>query len=97
MRSVRWLSESSQDEIRAFSASSMLPLSTYLHCTVARCRMTCVASVVQGLALFQGGVLMISHDAHLIESTVDELWVIEGGTATPFHGSFAEYKRTLSA
>ncbi len=51
----------------------------------------------QGLALFQGGVLMISHDAHLIESTVDELWVIEGGTATPFHGSFVEYKRTLSA
>ena len=51
----------------------------------------------QGLALFQGGVLMISHDAHLIESTVDELWVIEGGTATPFHGSFVEYKRSLSA
>ena len=53
--------------------------------------------MAQGLALFQGGVLMISHDAHLIESTVDELWVIEGGTATPFHGSFVEYKRTLSA
>ena len=61
--------------------------------------MTCALTpgVRQGLALFQGGVLMISHDAHLIESTVDELWVIEGGTATPFHGSFAEYKRTLSA
>lgn len=34
----------------------------------------------QGLALFQGGVLMVSHDQHLIESTVDELWAVENGT-----------------
>jgi ATPase subunit of ABC transporter with duplicated ATPase domains len=36
--------------------------------------------VSQGLALFQGGVLMVSHDQHLIESTVDELWAVENGT-----------------
>lgn len=35
---------------------------------------------MQGLALFQGGVLMVSHDQHLIESTVDELWAVENGT-----------------
>ena len=35
--------------------------------------------LAQGLALFQGGVLMVSHDQHLIESTVDELWAVEGG------------------
>ena len=38
------------------------------------------ACVSQGLALFQGGVLMVSHDQHLIESTVDELWAVENGT-----------------
>jgi ATP-binding cassette subfamily F protein 3 len=50
---------------------------------------------VQGLALFQGGVLMVSHDQHLIESTVDELWAVEGGTISVFHGSFEDYKRRL--
>ena len=35
---------------------------------------------LQGLALFRGGVLMVSHDQHLIESTVDELWAVEQGT-----------------
>ena len=50
---------------------------------------------VQGLTTFQGGVLMVSHDQHLIESTVNELWVVEGGKATPFHGTFSEYKKGL--
>ena len=42
---------------------------------------------MQGLALFKGGVLMVSHDQHLIESTVDELWAVEGGRITVFQAS----------
>mmetsp|Transcript_19452 Transcript_19452/g.58771 ORF Transcript_19452/g.58771 Transcript_19452/m.58771 type:complete len:828 (+) Transcript_19452:417-2900(+) len=56
-----------------------------------------VQALIEGLALFQGGVLMVSHDQHLIESTVDELWAVENGTATPFHGTFEEYKARLRA
>lgn len=56
-----------------------------------------VQALIEGLALFQGGVLMVSHDQHLIESTVDELWAVEDGTATPFHGTFGEYKARLRA
>ena len=52
-------------------------------------------SVVQGLATFQGGVLMVSHDQHLISSTVDELWQVESGTVKPFHGTFEQYKQRL--
>lgn len=37
------------------------------------------SQTLQGLALFKGGVLMVSHDQHLIESTVDELWAVENG------------------
>ena len=40
-------------------------------------------------------MLMVSHDQFLIESTVDELWAVEGGRITPFHGTFEEYKRRL--
>lgn len=47
--------------------------------------------------MFRGGVLMVSHDQYLIEATVDELWMCEGGTVTPFHGTFADYKARLRA
>lgn len=30
----------------------------------------------------------MSHDQYLIESTVNELWMCEGGAVTPFHGTF---------
>ena len=50
---------------------------------------------LQGLATFQGGVLMVSHDQHLISSTVDELWQVESGTVKPFHGTFEQYKQRL--
>ncbi|KAK9804716.1 hypothetical protein WJX72_001738 [[Myrmecia] bisecta] len=54
-----------------------------------------VEALIQGLNLFKGGVLMVSHDQHLIESTVDELWAVEGGKVMPFHGTFEEYKKRL--
>ncbi|KAG2491511.1 hypothetical protein HYH03_010088 [Edaphochlamys debaryana] len=54
-----------------------------------------VNALIQGLATFKGGVLMVSHDQFLIESTVDELWMCEAGEVTPFHGTFDEYKARL--
>eukprot|EP00249_Psilotum_nudum_P023811 c28989_g1_i1 orf=609-2861(+) len=54
-----------------------------------------VEALIQGLVLFQGGVLMVSHDEHLISGSVDELWAISQGKATPFHGTFQEYKKSL--
>eukprot|EP00271_Cylindrocystis_brebissonii_P003829 TRINITY_DN15071_c0_g2_i1.p1 TRINITY_DN15071_c0_g2~~TRINITY_DN15071_c0_g2_i1.p1 ORF type:complete len:764 (-),score=206.39 TRINITY_DN15071_c0_g2_i1:552-2843(-) len=56
-----------------------------------------VEALIAGLAMFQGGVLMVSHDEHLISGCVDELWVVNGGKARPFHGTFREYKKTLRA
>lgn len=57
--------------------------------------MDAVDALISGLALFKGGVLMVSHDQYLIESTVDELWMCEGGAVQPFHGTFEEYKKRL--
>jgi ATP-binding cassette, subfamily F, member 3 len=50
---------------------------------------------MQGLNQYKGGVLMVSHDQHLIEATVNQLWVVENGTVTPFQGDFQEYKKKL--
>ncbi|KAK6144981.1 hypothetical protein DH2020_021801 [Rehmannia glutinosa] len=33
-----------------------------------------VEALIQGLVLFQGGVLMVSHDEHLISGSVEQLW-----------------------
>ncbi|KAJ6426405.1 hypothetical protein OIU84_022089 [Salix udensis] len=56
-----------------------------------------VEALIQGLVLFQGGILMVSHDEHLISGSVDELWVVSQGRVTPFHGSFMDYKKILQS
>lgn len=56
-----------------------------------------VEALIQGLVLFQGGVLMISHDEHLISGSVGELWVVSEGKVTPFSGTFQDYKNLLKS
>ncbi|KAJ9529706.1 hypothetical protein QJQ45_014448 [Haematococcus lacustris] len=54
-------------------------------------------ALIEGLATFKGGVLMVSHDQYLIEATVDELWMCEGGSVRPWRGTFMEYKAAARA
>ena len=44
---------------------------------------------------YEGAVILISHDRHLIEATVDRLWVVRDGTVTPYDGDLDEYRRDL--
>jgi len=57
--------------------------------------MDAVDALIEGLTMFQGAILMVSHDQYLIESTVDELWMCENGKVSVFHGTFHEYKQRL--
>jgi ATPase subunit of ABC transporter with duplicated ATPase domains len=57
--------------------------------------MEAVDALIEGLTAFPGGVLLVSHDAYLISAAADELWLCEGGSVTPFRGSFEDYKRRL--
>ncbi|MEO1266345.1 MAG: ATP-binding cassette domain-containing protein, partial [Pseudomonadota bacterium] len=52
-------------------------------------------ALVRGLNEFDGAVIIISHDRHLIEATVDRLWVVRAGGVTVFDGSMDDYRRTL--
>ncbi|KAL4651312.1 hypothetical protein ACB092_01G150900 [Castanea dentata] len=56
-----------------------------------------VEALIQGLVLFQGGILMVSHDEHLISGSVEELWAVSEGKVTPFHGTFQDYKKMLQS
>ncbi|CAH9133080.1 unnamed protein product [Cuscuta epithymum] len=56
-----------------------------------------VEALIQGLVLFQGGVLMVSHDEHLISGSVEQLWAVSDGRVTPFDGTFQDYKKLLQS
>jgi ATP-binding cassette subfamily F protein 3 len=52
-------------------------------------------ALVQALNEFEGAVIVISHDRHLIEATVDRLWVVRGGSVKTFDGDLDDYRRVL--
>jgi ATP-binding cassette subfamily F protein 3 len=54
-----------------------------------------VDALIQALNEYRGGVLIISHDEHLIKTVCDEIWVCAGGDLKKFEGTFDDYKKTL--
>ena len=44
---------------------------------------------------FDGAVLLVSHDRHLLETTVDEFQLVAEGTVRPFDGDLDDYARWL--
>ena len=50
-------------------------------------------ALVHALNDYDGAVIMISHDRHLIEACADRLWLVEGGTVKPFDGDLEDYRR----
>jgi len=52
-----------------------------------------VEALIHALISFEGGVLVISHDEHLVESICEELWVASPGKVQIYKDSFAAYRR----
>jgi ATP-binding cassette subfamily F protein 3 len=50
-------------------------------------------ALVQALNEYQGAVILISHDRHLIETTADHLWIADGGTVKPYDGDLEAYSQ----
>ena len=44
---------------------------------------------------YDGAVILISHDRHLIEATADRLWIVRGGTVKPYDGDMESYRALL--
>ena len=40
---------------------------------------------------YQGSILLVSHDRHFVSLLAEALWVVGGGTVTPFRGTFEEW------
>ncbi len=52
-------------------------------------------ALVQAINAYEGAVVLISHDPHLIELTADRLWLVHSGTCKPFDGDMDDYRRLL--
>jgi ATP-binding cassette, subfamily F, member 3 len=53
-------------------------------------------ALVKALADFEGAVLLITHDPHLVELVADRLWLVADGTVRPFDGDLDEYRALLA-
>jgi ATP-binding cassette subfamily F protein 3 len=53
-------------------------------------------ALVRALADYQGAVLLITHDPHLVELVADRLWLVADGTVKPYDGDLDDY-RALTA
>ncbi len=54
-------------------------------------------ALVQALNAFEGAVILVSHDAHLIELVADSLWLVADGKCEPYDGTLNEYSAELQA
>jgi ATP-binding cassette subfamily F protein 3 len=53
-------------------------------------------ALVKALADFEGAVLLITHDPHLVELVADRLWLVADGSVRPFDGDLDDYRALLS-
>ncbi len=52
-------------------------------------------ALVHGLNEFKGAVILISHDRHLIDATMDRLWLVFDGTVGTYEGDLETYRRDV--
>ena len=54
-----------------------------------------VQALIRALARYEGGVMIVSHDEHLITAVCDELWIIRDKKVDLSQGDFEQYKKAL--
>jgi ATP-binding cassette subfamily F protein 3 len=45
---------------------------------------------------YDGAVILVAHDKNLLESVVDEFWLVNDGKANPFKGDLKDYQKWLN-
>jgi ATP-binding cassette subfamily F protein 3 len=49
-------------------------------------------ALVRALNEYEGAVILISHDRHLVDACADRLWIVRGGTVRSYAGDMATYR-----
>lgn len=54
-------------------------------------------ALAAALADFGGSMLLVSHDRHLLRTTVDSFWIVADGAVSEFDGDLEDYRDWLAA
>jgi ATP-binding cassette, subfamily F, member 3 len=54
-------------------------------------------ALTEALQDYQGALIVVAHDRHLLRATADELWLVADGTLTPFDGDLDDYRDWVRA
>jgi ATP-binding cassette subfamily F protein 3 len=52
-------------------------------------------ALIRALMEYNGAVILISHDRHLVEASADRLWLVRNGAVTPYDGDMESYRTLL--
>lgn len=52
-------------------------------------------ALIQAINDYEGAVVLITHDRHLLETCADRLWLVANGTVSPFEGDMDDYRNLL--
>ena len=52
-------------------------------------------ALAEALNAYNGAIILISHDFHLLEMVVDNLWLVHNNTCTAFDGDLEDYRAFL--
>jgi ATP-binding cassette, subfamily F, member 3 len=53
------------------------------------------AALIEAINDYEGAVILVSHDRHLLDACADRLWVVGDGRVTAFDGTMDDYKRVV--
>ncbi|MGE3307660.1 MAG: ATP-binding cassette domain-containing protein [Rhizobiaceae bacterium] len=53
-------------------------------------------ALIHALNDFPGAVILISHDRHLLEASVDRLWLVKDGAVAPYDGDLDDYRQLIT-
>ena len=52
-------------------------------------------ALVHGLNNFEGAVILVSHDRHLIDATMERLWIVSDGKVGPYEDDLDTYRKKV--
>ena len=52
-------------------------------------------ALVEALEVYDGAVVLITHDMHLVELVADRLWLVQGGSVRVYDGNLADYRAEI--
>jgi len=53
------------------------------------------AALIEAINEYEGAIILVSHDRHLLEATADRLWLVDGGRVKPFDGDMDDYTKLV--